>query len=261
MFPVSRRLPPLALAYHGVAPVPLSRDSHGLFVSPRALRRQIRALRRWGYELIAFGELARRAASGSASGCAALTFDDGLADNLHTLAPLLRAEGAPATVFPVTGWLGGPHPDAPWARVLGPQDLRRLRASGVEIGAHTETHPVLSQLPYAEALRQLRGARLALEAILDEPVEVAAYPYGAAGESTTRACRDAGFRAACRIDGTGSWDDPFALPRQNMNNASSVLGLRLKRRDRFEATVRREPWRTLRRRRRGLLRAIQGNSA
>ena len=106
--------PPLALAYHGVADVPLRQDPHGLFVRPEDLRRQIAKLREWGYRLVSFGELAERASSSDATGIASLTFDDGFVDNLETLAPLLRDEGATATVFVVSGWLGRPHPVAPW---------------------------------------------------------------------------------------------------------------------------------------------------
>ena len=52
------------------------------------------------------------------------------------------------------------------------------------------------------------------------------------------ACRAAGYAAACRTTGRGSWDDPFDLPRQDMNYGAGVLGLRLKRDDRYESTMR-----------------------
>lgn len=248
---------PLALAYHGVAAVPLVDDPHCLFTNPRALRRQIRSLRRWGYELVTFGALAGRAALGSAAGLAALTFDDGLADNLHTLLPLLQAESAPATVFAVSGWLGGVHPDAPGHRLMDAADLRLLRDAGIEIGAHTCTHPDLTRLAHEEAVRELRDSRMALEQVLGEPVRIAAYPYGAADSHTERACGEAGFDAACRVEGTGSWEERYALPRQSMGNASTMAGLRLKRAGRFEQAVRRRPWGPARMRRRRALETVQ----
>ena len=107
-------LPPLGLAYHAVGDVPLRDDPHGLFVRAEDLQRQIAKLREWGYRLVSFGELARLGEAGQAGGHAALTFDDGFADNLRDPGPSTRRTGAPATVFVVSGWLGKPHRSAPW---------------------------------------------------------------------------------------------------------------------------------------------------
>jgi peptidoglycan/xylan/chitin deacetylase (PgdA/CDA1 family) len=230
--------PPLALAYHGVADVPLRRDRHHLFVRPRDLERQIAKLRRWGYEVVSFGELARRAADGRGRGCAALTFDDGLADNLYALVPILQAASATATVFVVSGWLGRPYPIEPWARMLTSDELRQLAAAGVEIGAHTVTHSDLTRLSFADALGELAESKSALEEVIEAPVDMAAYPYGHANAETRAAAREAGFRAACRTLGKGSWADPFDLPRQTMENRASLAGLRLKRHSRYEPLMR-----------------------
>jgi peptidoglycan/xylan/chitin deacetylase (PgdA/CDA1 family) len=241
-----RPLPPLALTYHGVADVPLARDSHHMFVRPRDLRRQIGKLRTWGYELVSFGELARRAAAGGAAGAAALTFDDGLVDNLENLVPLLQEQDATATVFVVTGWLGQSHPAAPWTRLLTDTEVREVSRQGVEIGAHTHTHPDLTTLTRAGAREELERSRLALEELTGVAVVVAAYPFGNANDDTRAAAREAGLSAACRTLGSGSWDDPFDLPRQAMENRASDLGLRLKRDDRYEALMRWYPARVLR---------------
>jgi peptidoglycan/xylan/chitin deacetylase (PgdA/CDA1 family) len=229
MAAVRRPLPPLALAYHGAAYVPYHRDPMRLFVGAAAIRRDIRLLRGWGYQLVTFGELARRAAGGAAAGAAALTFDDGLADNLHVLAPLLAELGAPATVFVVTGWLGRPHPDAPFARVLTGSEVQRLHALGLEIGTHTDSHRDLTTVAPGAAREDFARSRAILEDLVGSPVRVAAYPYGAANVAVRAACRDVGLMAACRTAGEGNWQDPFDLPREAMANGSSATGLRLKR--------------------------------
>jgi peptidoglycan/xylan/chitin deacetylase (PgdA/CDA1 family) len=238
-------LPPLALAYHGVADVPLRQDPHGLLVRPQDLRRQIAKLRSWGYRLVSFGDLARLVAASGAAGHAALTFDDGLVDNFEALAPLLVQEGVTATVFVVSGWLGRAHRSVPWTRVMTETELMELRATGVEIGAHSITHPDLSALSYEAALDELAGSKKQLEAVLGEPVEVAAYPYGRANAETVRACRAAGFLAACSASGHGSWSDPHYLPRQDMAKHSTIIGLRLKRDDRYEQLMRFKPARAV----------------
>jgi peptidoglycan/xylan/chitin deacetylase (PgdA/CDA1 family) len=231
-------LRPLALAYHGAADVALRDDPNGLFVGPRSIERHIGRLRDWGYRLVSFGELARLASNEAAEGHAALTFDDGLADNLEQLAPLLAREEVPATVFVVSGWLGGPHPEEPRGRIMNAEELRALAAAGIEVGGHTETHPDLTRLSYEQARAELEGCKRALEAILDAPVEVAAYPYGEANEVTFAACKDAGFRAACLNRGRGSWTNPHALPRDDMNNGVTMIGLRLRRHGHYQPLMR-----------------------
>jgi peptidoglycan/xylan/chitin deacetylase (PgdA/CDA1 family) len=225
---MARPLPPLALAYHGVGDVSFADDPHSLFTRPDSLRSHIRLLRRWGYRFTTFGDLAAR----RERGLVALTFDDGLADNLHALAPLLAEEGVPATVFVSSAHLDGRHPDPPHAPMLTVAELRTLAGDGarLEIGAHGHVHRDLTALSYEEAVDELRRARRILEGIVGRPVEVLAYPYGAADDDTRRAARDAGYAAAARASGCGRWTDPWDLPRQDMHSYSGSLGLRLKRR-------------------------------
>jgi peptidoglycan/xylan/chitin deacetylase (PgdA/CDA1 family) len=245
-----KALPPLALTYHGIADVPLARDPHHLFVRPRDLRHQIQKLKKWGYELVAFGELARRVATGEARGSACVTFDDGFVDNLDTLVPLLQAEAVPATVFVVSGWLGRPHPVANWTRILDADEVRELASHGVEIGTHTETHPDLTTLSRDAARAEWERSRSALAELTLMPVDVGAYPFGHASAETGLAARDAGLRAACRTLGQGSWDDVYDLPRQAMENRAGDLGLWLKRHDRYEQVMRLYPARVARKVRR-----------
>jgi peptidoglycan/xylan/chitin deacetylase (PgdA/CDA1 family) len=104
-------------------------------------------------------------------------------------------------------------------RPLTPEELRRLADGGlVEIGAHTITHPVLSQLPVERQQEEVGGSKRQLEEALSRPVTSFAYPYGAPADindTTLSVVRTAGFDRACanvpaRIRrGT----DPFRLPR------------------------------------------------
>jgi peptidoglycan/xylan/chitin deacetylase (PgdA/CDA1 family) len=219
--------------------VPRRRDTFKHFVSPRALSRHISMLLAWGYALVTMGELALSAATGQASGLAALTFDDGFADNLSMLLPLLREKGVPATVFVVSGWLGGPHPHAPEHRILSASEVAALHDAGVEIGAHTVTHPRLGRLPRDEALVEMATSKADLEEIVQAPVTSFSYPFGDSNAEVEDACRAAGFHAACLTSGVGEWSDPFTLPREGMINGTSQLGLWLRRDRRYERLVRR----------------------
>lgn len=238
---------PLALSYHGVDDVPLRQDVHRAYVSPRQLRRQILRLMEWDYELLTFSAWAERTVAGRGRGCAALTFDDGFADNLHALVPLLRELGVPATVFVVSGWLGKRHPRTARARVLTGGEVAELHAAGVEIGAHTRTHANLPSLSAPAATAELTAGRADLEDLLGVPVTTLAYPYGAANGETVELARRVGFSHACRALGLGGGHDPLDLRRQDMGNHSSMLGLRLKRDDRYMRLMHFRPARLVRR--------------
>ncbi|MDQ1439558.1 MAG: hypothetical protein QOK43_3187 [Acidimicrobiaceae bacterium] len=243
-----RRRPPLALAYHGVERVRLRDDPFRLFTDPAALRRHITLLRKWGYEFVTFAELARRLQEGGgrADNSVAMTFDDGFSDNHSVLLPLLQDEGVTASVYVVAADMGKPHHVVPWRRCLHPEEVVELHQAGVEIGAHCVDHVDLETLSYEAALDQLVRCKALLEDVIDAPVQTAAYPYGRANEETRRACKDAGFLAACRTSGNGSWDDPWNLPRQDMIAACTTLGLWLKRDDRYQPVVETFPGRVVR---------------
>jgi peptidoglycan/xylan/chitin deacetylase (PgdA/CDA1 family) len=247
----------LALAYHGLAEVSRGAAGRGLFVRPVDFERQVRALRRWGYRLVAAGEQAKLARQSQVSGTASVSFDDGLADNVSTLLPLLVRERIPATVFVVTGWLGHHHPVASWAPIITATGLRELHAAGIEIGAHTVTHPDLTTVSVSEATAELLNARATLEALLDAAVTVSAYPFGHANATIERACRDAGYEAAYRSAGRGSWSSPWALPRHDMNYDAGVLGLRLKRAGVYEPVMQYAPARATRKVIRGMRRCVR----
>jgi peptidoglycan/xylan/chitin deacetylase (PgdA/CDA1 family) len=230
-----RARPPLALTYHGIGVRSPDQDPLGLFVSERNFAAQVRRLRRWGYLLVTFGELASRARRGTSAGCAALTFDDGFAAWHTALMPLLNSLKAPATLFVVSGWFGGRHPDVLGEPLLTVPQLRDLSRAGLEIGVHTHSHPDLTTLPFDQATAELSACQEILEETLQQEVDVAAYPYGHAEPDTWKAAEAAGLVAACRTGGAGSWANPFDLPRHDMWKHSSITGLRLKRANRYEA--------------------------
>ena len=141
------------LAYHGVAPRAPELDPHNLSVTPAAFRSQVELLMDAGFELVTVADLAQRAAGGRPpAGLAALSFDDGMDNNHSVLLPILREYGIPATVYVTTGIIGRPNPwlaPGAGARMMTEPELADLVAAGVELGAHTVTHPDLSLLDRA----------------------------------------------------------------------------------------------------------------
>jgi peptidoglycan/xylan/chitin deacetylase (PgdA/CDA1 family) len=60
--------------------------------------------------------------------------------------------------------------------------VRALHAAGMEVGAHTRTHPILATLDEAAVLAEIQGSREDLENIIGVPVRAFAYPNGRPGE-------------------------------------------------------------------------------
>jgi peptidoglycan/xylan/chitin deacetylase (PgdA/CDA1 family) len=113
--------------------------------------------------------------------------------------------------------------DARLAELVGPDPLesglradalRRLAASGMEIGFHTRRHDVLPALGDDELAEAMRVGRSELEEVVG-PLRTISYPHGLADARVTAAARAADFEAGF----TGlpaavtSASDPLLLPR------------------------------------------------
>ena len=159
---ISRRRS-VILCYHGIARATAADDPEFLRVDPDRFREQVDFLARSGFAFVTVAELASRLDGGPPpAGLAALSFDDGLADNHEVLLPILRRYGIPASVYVITGQIGRPYPWMPahaGARLMTESELRDLAAAGVELGAHTVTHPDLSTLGRDECLREMIDSR------------------------------------------------------------------------------------------------------
>jgi len=111
----------------------------------------------------------------------ALTFDDGYVDNLTHALPILKMYNFPATVFVVAGKLGETlEHDEPneASRLMQADELVRLSDAGIEIGAHTLTHPRLAKLKHEEQRREIVESVDKLAGILGKKIKGFAYPYG-----------------------------------------------------------------------------------
>jgi peptidoglycan/xylan/chitin deacetylase (PgdA/CDA1 family) len=114
----------------------------------------------------------------------------------------------------------------PTHRTLRPEELIELADGGlVEVGAHTETHPVLAALAPSAQEQEIRRSKGRLEGILGREVRSFTYPYGSRQDytsTTIAAVREAGFAFACSTSrglvfrGT----DPYQLPRAVVRDSS-----------------------------------------
>ncbi|MGH8218560.1 MAG: polysaccharide deacetylase family protein [Steroidobacteraceae bacterium] len=128
----------------------------------------------------------------------------------------------------------GPLP--PSQLMMTSAQLRALHKSGVQIGAHTVTHPILASVSEEEAREEITSGKRQLETILGAPVTLFAYPNGKPGTDYHRnhveIARRAGFEAALST----AWavahpdGDRFQIPRIAPWDRSALrYGLRIAR--------------------------------
>lgn len=99
------------------------------------------------------------------------------------------------------------------------EQVRQLRAGGMEVGAHTVTHPILARLDAERAASEIRDGKRRLEEITGKQVSLFAYPNGKPGRDYRNEhvglVKGLGFEAAVST----AWgvarrsSDTFQLPR------------------------------------------------
>jgi len=124
--------------------------------------------------------------------------------------------------------------EPPGELMLSSQQVRQLRAAGMQIGAHTVSHPILARLPAEGARQEILASKKVLESLLQEPIGLFAYPngkperdYGVEAVDIVRECGfDAAFSTAPGVARTGA--DPYQLPRFTpWDHTRTRFGLRL----------------------------------
>lgn len=216
------------LLYHSIADDPPA-WIRPFAVRPEAFRRQLEALRASGVTALTVSQLVDAlAADELPDRPALLTFDDGLADVASNALPALTEARLPATLYVTSRFVDGApggvargRPEGPWLRG---EELRLLADAGIEIGAHSRSHPHLDTLTRARARDEIAGSKAELETLLGAPVRSFAYPHGYSSRTVRRLVREAGFDSACAVGNalaTGA-DSRFALSRLTVGAVTSV---------------------------------------
>jgi len=209
------------LMYHEVSPSP-----HPAFrrytVTPRVFARQMRWLAAFGYQPVDMETLVRaRQGQGSLpKRPIVITFDDGLQSAVDHALPVLQRHRFTAVFYLVAGLMGQ---TSRWLRtelgvefpIISWDTARRLAGSGFQCGAHTLTHPRLTELTPSQRRPELVDARERLEQELSRPVAHLAYPFGSFDAHVRQAAADAGYTSACstRRGLSSQGDDLLGLHR------------------------------------------------
>lgn len=212
------------MAYHWIDPDP-GRRLREWGLTPEAFEAQMVALAEGGYQVLPMIEVieimnGRRPAPPRG---VALTFDDGYLGLLEHALPVLKRLGFPATFFLVSDRVGGTnawdarHGDRPRS-LMGWNEAAALRAQGMEIGSHSRTHPILTNLSEPELESEIRGSKESIEDRLGQPVRLFSYPHGLHDARSRRLVASAGYAGACTSvsGGNGPGGDPYLLHRSEV---------------------------------------------
>jgi peptidoglycan/xylan/chitin deacetylase (PgdA/CDA1 family) len=94
-------------------------------------------------------------------------------------------------------------------------ELRKLEEGGIEIGSHTHTHPILTQVALDRVGQELRTSKARLEEMLSHEVPLFCYPNGINNREIREETRVSGYKAAVTATPgfSGAEDDIFMLSR------------------------------------------------
>lgn len=218
------------LMYHafGAADEP----SHRFVVPAQRFSRQMFWLKLLRYRVISLEEYVeyRRSYRLPPARAVVITMDDGYLDNRDVAFPILRRYGYPATIFLVSGAVGRcndwDEEDAlTGRRLLSWADIEEMKSAGMSFGAHTRTHPNLTDIPPDQLRSEICGARADLAAVLPTSISLFAYPYGEYNDAVSAGVEEAGFAASCSVEsGTNVPATPlYALRRVEIWGTDSIL--------------------------------------
>ncbi|MCX7781672.1 MAG: polysaccharide deacetylase family protein [Negativicutes bacterium] len=148
-----------------------------------------------------------------------LTFDDGYPDTYEVVYPLLKQYGFKSTLFMITDQIG---------KRLTPEQLKEMKAGGMEIAPHTHTHRELTGLSPREQAEEIMKSKEILDRILGQDSRHFCYPNGSYNAETLRLLKEAGFKTAVTINPgwTKPGDNVLALNRVWMGNGVDLKHLR-----------------------------------
>jgi peptidoglycan/xylan/chitin deacetylase (PgdA/CDA1 family) len=107
--------------------------------------------------------------------------------------------------------------------VLSWAEVEEMHQDGAEFGAHSVTHPFLTDLPSAQARWEIQQSKEDIERRLGEEVRFFSYPMGQCSSEIVRIVKECGFAGAVTTD--WSWisprSDPYRLGRIPMTESQS----------------------------------------
>ena len=220
---------PMILMYHGVADV--AEDPNHLCVTPTRFAEQMTWLKEHGLRGVGIGTLVDAMRAGRQRGLVGITFDDGYVNVLEAALPVLLRHGFTASMFIISGRLGGLNEwdEGPRWPLMTASQVGELAAAGMEIGSHSATHRRLAGVDPDQLEAEVSGSRSSLADLLGIPIRGIAYPYGSMDAAARDAVRDAGYDYACAVYAPVRDFGFMSLPRIYVGQGDDARRMAVKR--------------------------------
>lgn len=208
------------LTYHSI-------DNSGsvISVSPSRFRNQMKSLKDVGLKSISLKEIIERVSAGKElpEKSVVITFDDGYKNFYSEGFPILKELGFTATIFLVTGNCGkanewdGQSKNIPILSLLSWDEIIEMANKNIDFGAHTVSHPNLSDLSIENAAKEIYEAKAMIKERLGQEHMFLAYPYGIYDDNIKNIVKKE-FCGACSAEmGFATLkSDIYSLPRIEM---------------------------------------------
>ena len=167
-----------------------------------SFRGQMQALASGGTKVVPLADIEH-----AAGDAVAITFDDGFSNFADSALPVLEEHGFPSTLFVVTRKAGlsndWEQPSVslrvPSLPLLDWDGVRAVAARGVEIGAHTRTHPDLTGVSAAQLADEVAGSAEDIARETGRSPSSFAFPYGGLDTAAAEKVAET-FAISCTTD-------------------------------------------------------------
>ncbi len=215
----------LILTYHS-----LDESRSVVSISPPMFKKQMEFLWEKGYQTLSLSELINCIHQKKLfpEKTFVINFDDGYKNTYTEAFPVLKEFGFKGTAFLITDYCGGFN-DWPgetyWIErrpLLSWSEIKEMHKYGFEFGAHTLTHPDLTQIPIERAEQEIIQSKAHIQDHLGVDVQLFAYPYGKYNSKVKEIVQKQ-FYGACstKLGKVKSDCDPYKLKRIDMYYLSS----------------------------------------
>ena len=207
-----------------------------LTVSPALFEQQIAWLAQYR-RILPLSSLLSEIENGNVDGNAvAVTFDDGYLDNLTHAIPILEKYNAPASIYITSDFAAQTLRHPRYANEPGRLHLNWLEVKSlaehalIEIGSHTVSHPMLSELSAEQAQHEIAHSKAEIERQIESRVTSFCYPAGNFTEREKQIVQACGYMNALSVKPgvTRVRNDLLALRRTEVTYKDTPDNLALK---------------------------------